>query len=65
MSKAFAPALALAFALAPGAWQPSVGAGTLRGRVQLVDKDARRAADLGDIVVPEPLAASSYSLRRA
>jgi len=51
MSKAFAPALALAFALAPAAWHASVEAGTLRGRVQLVDKDGRRAADLGDAVV--------------
>jgi plastocyanin len=50
MSKAFA-ALALALALAPGAWPASVAAGTLRGRVQLVDKDGRRATDLGDAVV--------------
>jgi plastocyanin len=50
MSKAFAPAIALLAALAPFA-PVHAEAGTVRGRLELVDKGGRAATDLADAVV--------------
>jgi len=51
MAKAFAAALALAFVLAPPPGAARAEAGTVRGRVQLAEKDGRASADLADAVV--------------
>ena len=51
MAKAFAAALGLAFALAPLPGAARAEAGTVRGKLQLAEKDGRAAADLADAVV--------------
>src|SRR5512144_2623870 len=50
MSKACAPAIALAASLAPLALVPAQ-AGTVRGRLELADKGGRGGGDLQDAVV--------------
>jgi plastocyanin len=51
MAKAFAALLALASTLAPLSGAARAEAGTVRGRLQLAEKDARAALDLSDAVV--------------